>query len=125
SPACSTHSARQKGSSALSPVMTPSSSLRPATPISKSSISPPSSCSNRPLNVSQYAGHRLLAVPPERKIPAKAGIFVFCAQVNADLLALCHQKIFRGGKEGRTSHCCGEAQQVIEMAALPLVHTGH
>lgn len=61
-----------------------------------------------------------MAVPPERKIPAKAGIFVFCAQVNADLLTLCHQKIFRGGKEGRTSHCRGEAQQVIEMAALPL-----
>lgn len=79
--------ARPKGSSAPSPVTTPSSSPRPATPISRSSTSPPSSCSNR----RRKGGYRPVAVAPERKIPAKAGIFVICG---SGLFALPQQKIF-------------------------------
>ncbi len=36
------------------------------------------------------------------------------------LLALRHQKTFRWGEESGTGHCLGEAQQVVEVAALPL-----
>jgi hypothetical protein len=62
-------SARPKGSSAPSPVMTPSSSPRPAIPTSKSSTSPPSSCSSRRPDPVALA-------PPEQKSRPRPG-FLF------------------------------------------------
>ena len=47
----------------------------------------------------------------------------FCA-IGKQLLALGDQKIDGGGEEGRPCHGPGEAQQVIEVAPLPLVHAG-
>jgi hypothetical protein len=104
-------SARPKGSSAPSPVMTPSSSPRPATPTSKSSTSPPSSCSNRRPDP--------VALAMNEKSRPRPG-FLFCAIGRPGLFALGHQKIDGRGEEGRAGHRPGEAQQVIEVAALPL-----